>query len=71
MTEPILIWPFDKAPEKYRKLSTNGGDEDWVVFVPSVYEKEFWWTWLEKTDSLDEPDQFPVEGGTVYIGCHA
>lgn len=29
----IRIWQFQDAPEQYRALSTNGGDEDWVAEV--------------------------------------
>lgn len=28
----IKIWPFQSAPEEYRV--SQGGDEDWVVFIP-------------------------------------
>ena len=34
---PILIWPWRDAPEEYQVLSTRGGREDWVAFVPPEY----------------------------------
>ena len=30
----IKIWSWWHAPENFRKLSTNGGDEDWVALIP-------------------------------------
>lgn len=29
----VVVWPFDRAPEEFRKASPHGGDEDWVVAV--------------------------------------
>jgi len=29
----IKIWSWEEAPEEY-KISSHGGYEDWVVFVP-------------------------------------
>jgi len=34
---PILIWFFDDAPEEFRRMSTCGGDEDWVALIPPHY----------------------------------
>lgn len=31
---PILCWKWDHAPDKYKNLSTHGGDEDWVFLIP-------------------------------------
>jgi hypothetical protein len=33
MENAILIWNWELAPQEYKDLSTNGGDEDWVVFI--------------------------------------
>lgn len=30
----ILIWQFHEAPLEYRRLSTNDGNEDWIILVP-------------------------------------
>jgi hypothetical protein len=71
MEKTICLWRWDDAPAEYKALSTNGGDEDWVVFVPvSVV---FNWTpnWLYNIDSCHEPQVIEVAGGTVYIGSHA
>jgi len=34
---PIMVWEFDDAPEEIRKMSKNGGDEDWIAYIPSHY----------------------------------
>jgi hypothetical protein len=69
---PILVWEFDKAPVGLQELSTNGGDEDWLVYVPA--EVEFNWVprWVESMDSCNMPDEFVLPNGAkVYIGSHA
>jgi hypothetical protein len=35
--EPIKIWRFEDAPKEYQKLSTNGGDEDWLALMPNKF----------------------------------
>jgi hypothetical protein len=30
------VWRFEDAPEPYRALSQHGGDEDWIIVVPSA-----------------------------------
>lgn len=34
----IKVWAFKDAPQEYRKLSENGGDEDWVL----VMDRDEW-----------------------------
>ncbi len=64
---PIYLWPFHDAPIEYRKLSTCGGDEDWLAFVPSSIKHEP--PWFEYVPMADV-DRFPVDGGTVLIWSH-
>jgi len=33
----ILLWKFDDAPEEYKLLSTHGGDENYVAFIPDSF----------------------------------
>ena len=68
----IIIWKFNDAPKYFRDLSENGGDEDWVAFVPDALKDEY-------IGFLDEGSSFgcctveehDVDGGRIYIGCHA
>lgn len=71
-TDAITVWHFYDAPVEYQRLSTNGGDEDWLAFVPATFAGHYV-GWLESTgfDSCCEPQRFPVEGGVVWIGSHA
>lgn len=67
----ISVWPFHSAPEAYRELSRHYGDEDWLAFVPAVYEGQFI-PWLETGPfGCCSVSSHPVDGGTVYIGAHA
>lgn len=70
-TKPIQVWRFEDAPKKYHDLSTNGGDEDWIAFVPE-YLCDEWIGWME-CDSFGcyKIEKHNVEGGQIRIGCHA
>lgn len=69
---PILVWEFKDAPETYKNLSTSGGDEDWVAFVPKGY-KDKYISWLESGTGFGVCDvqQIKVKDGHIYIGCHS
>lgn len=69
-TEPIRVWPFHLAPPEWQALSGNGGDEDWLAFVPAAYADEYI-GWLHSSAfGCCAISQHEVEGGTVYIGAH-
>lgn len=68
---PILVWRFHEAPKAFQALSTNGGDEDWVVFVPLTLGPVEYMNWLYYIDSCQEPQRHEVPHGTVFIGSHA
>ena len=72
MNNPILVWRFYKAPQEYQNLSDNGGDEDWLAFVPAEYSDDYL-GWLEHGSfgvcSIDKYDL--PNGDSVYIGSHA
>lgn len=71
MNKTIQVWRFKDAPEEYRKLSTNGGDEDWVAFVPDTL-KDDWIGWMESPSfGCCCVDEYPIQGGIIRIGCHA
>lgn len=72
ITKAIIVWKFDDAPKEYRELSTNGGDEDWVAFVPSCLLDD-WIGWLDSGSSFgcSSVDEYIVDGGVVRIGSHS
>ena len=69
----IKIWRFEDAPIKYQQLSTNGGDEDWVVEIPTgiPYPDDFYW--LSCIDTCGIPQKYFTEDKLyiIYIGSHA
>lgn len=77
--QQITIWRFDGAPEEYRQLSTNGGDEDYVMHVPASMVNDFLVAMI--TDQNNHAghafgccsiDCYPQpDGSVVYIGAHA
>lgn len=68
----IKVWRYEDAPKHYQALSTNGGDEDWIAFVPSALEGE-WIGWLEEGTVYGCccVDEHAVDGGVIRIGCHS
>ncbi len=68
----IKIWKFCDAPRKYRELSTNGGDEDWVAFIPDNMKDEYI-GFLEEGTSFGccSVAELEVPGGIIRIGAHA
>lgn len=68
----ILVWPFKDAPPEYKILSTSGGDEDWLAFVPD-HLKDSWIPWMEDGSVFGcaGVEEIPVHGGVVRIGSHS
>ncbi len=70
----IKIWSFEDAPEEYRELSRNGGDEDYTAFIPDGVDIPFF---LDPENNgigrfgICETEEHRVDDGTVLIGCHA
>lgn len=68
----VHLWLFEEAPQEYQDLSENGGDEDWVMFVPERLESHpLVISMSEKIDVSYSPEEHEVEGGWVFIGSHA
>lgn len=80
----IRIWPWDLAPEEFKKLSRHGGDEDWVIYVPETLRKAdlvpaiLWLPLNTDDDSIDWIKGFGWSdvhrldnGGYVIITAHA
>jgi hypothetical protein len=68
------VWKFDEAPIELQNLSTNGGDEDWIVELPPGFEEYGLPHWVECMDSMGEPKSYPhpyIAKWTVVIGSHA
>lgn len=76
MKSHIKIWKFEDAPIEYQKLSDNGGDEDWLAYIPKSFLGEF----------FDAPPNFIVgeafgrcstnyyaleNKDIIAIGCHS
>ena len=76
-SKAILVWPWDEAPEDLKKIASQGGDEDWLIFVPKELVEE-WLNrygtphWIERTAACCDPDRFDLPDGSVlYVGSHA
>ena len=71
ISKAIIVWRFSEAPEEYRKLSDNGGDEDWLAFLPEDMKSDYI-PWLDgETFGCCDTSTYPVVGGVVRIGSHA
>lgn len=73
---PILVWPFYEAPKELQDFSGNGGDEDWIAYIPKNIVAKYgdWIGWLETSsfDSMQEPQVYDLKSGArIVIGSHA
>lgn len=67
----IIVWPFGEAPETYRALSDNGGDEDWLAFVPDSLKNKYL-PWLEQPHfGVCDVSVYPIAGGEIHIAAHS
>lgn len=73
MSNPILVYRFDDAPEEYRKMSEHGGDEDWLAIVPaSLADDDIWWAETGTPFGCCHVSQDRLaDGRRVLIGAHA
>lgn len=69
----ITIWRFEDAPNRIRRLSPHGGDEDWVALVPELMDTPMWMH--EGTPfgfcSVTEHAHPDYPGFKILIGAHA
>jgi hypothetical protein len=73
MTEPMKLWRFEDAPPFFKHLSTNGGDEDWVLLVPPGVDVPFW-VEINGAGHFGAccTDRYVMaDGSEVFIGSHA
>lgn len=72
----IKIWRWHDAPERFQSLSTHGGDEDWVIFCPSVslnfyFPAEFYSAIQGQEDSYCDGwghvDRHELENGDIVV----
>ena len=70
----ILVWRFQDAPLELQRLSTHGGDEDWIAFVPNMILEEegiIWWLEPGTPFGRYKVSEHELEDGVVFIGAHA
>lgn len=69
---PIRVWRFYDAPEKFRKLSGHGGDEDWLALVPKDFPGGVPdWAFSQAFGCCDVSEHRLKNGAMVVIGAHA
>ena len=68
----VKVWQFGDAPQEYRDLSTHGGDEDYVAFVPDAL-RDYWFMFLDEGTPFGCccVSEHKVKGGKVLIGAHS
>ena len=76
MKKSLLVWRFKDAPQEYQDLSENGGDEDWILFIPLEWGEDGKSPWIPWADDDTEfgiasVQEFQVGNGWVRIGSHA
>jgi len=71
----VKVYRYQDAPDHLKKLSTNGGDEDWIAVIPENLAEEYF-PWMEEGTvfgccCVDEYEHPFYPGCKVRIGCHA
>jgi hypothetical protein len=68
----IKVWRWENAPKSYKILSENGGDEDWVAFIPNKIKEEYY-SWMDEGTGFGccTVKEYTINGGVVRIGSHA
>lgn len=69
----IRIWAFRDAPNEFQGMSQNGGDEDWLAYIPKNY-RDAYIPWMEDGSSFgcSSMDEYEIgNGDVVRIGSHA
>jgi len=73
----IKVWQFYDAPKRYQKVASQGGDEDWLAFVPygftGVKDKhEPYIPWLEVGGfGCCNVQWIEVKKGWLVVGTHS
>ena len=69
----IVVWKFDEAPLEYRKLSTNGGDEDWLAKLgPNDKVEEVLWAGQGSPFGVFNVEVVTTRDGVTFlIGSHS
>ena len=77
----ITIWHFWDVPKEFKQLSCNGGDEDWVAYIPKQLVEEaeednleVLPEWMMEGTSFGcckVEEHYLADGSVVAIGCHA
>lgn len=71
----ILVWRFQEAPEQFRSLSDNGGDEDWLVLVHASMVEDFLKfgipPWVSAMGACDVHMHTLEDDSVVFIASHS
>lgn len=71
----LRLYAWADAPEEYKQLSTNGGDENWVLVGPRehpAWEDIFWDAGLrDYVQRFGWPEEFMIGGERIVIFSHA
>lgn len=68
-TKCITVWEFYEAPEFVQRLSTHGGDEDGIVWIPTGVRAP-WWVeklWMHYGPGIDA---IRFKDGVIVIWSH-
>ncbi len=67
----IQIWNFDDAPKEYKDMSENGGDEDYIAFIPrSMIHTVAYSLFISKLQNENTEYHF-ASNGFIVIVSHA
>lgn len=78
LRQSVVVWRFRDAPAHLRALSTNGGDEDYVLLCRdgvfgATQERAPSIPWAEEGGRFGcfRVEEHRIDGAWVLIGCHS
>lgn len=70
VSDVMMVWEFEKAPPDLQELSLDGGDEDWLVYVPHTVQFPYGTPrWIEQLSNGTDMFLLP-DGSRVFIASH-
>jgi len=68
----ILIWEFENAPTEYKLLSDNGGDENYIAFIPEGFTDQMIHGYVDMEETIKGPE-YPyipfIEDNNFFGSC--
>lgn len=63
---PLFVFRFHDAPQQFQDLSTNGGDEDWVIICDK--SNEHLGSWVSERLEISDGARYEIHTEARWLG---